>query len=165
MPPIGASAMKIAGAKKVHYDSGPNMTPLVDVVMVILIFLMLCGSFGGMERYLASNLPLRDKGGKADPNIKKPAFEDIQVDIRVDHDPANANRWKARFGDVVTSSPETLKQALTTKFNTFKAAGTGTDKLQVIINPNSLVKWKSLIAVYVAANEAGFTKIAFSSAH
>ena len=49
--------MKIAGAKKVHYDSGPNMTPLVDVVMVILIFLMLCGSFGGMERYLVSNLP------------------------------------------------------------------------------------------------------------
>ena len=33
--------MKIQGAKKVHYDAGPNMTPLVDVVMVILIFLML----------------------------------------------------------------------------------------------------------------------------
>ena len=24
--------MKVQGAKKVHYDSGPNMTPLVDVV-------------------------------------------------------------------------------------------------------------------------------------
>ncbi len=157
--------MKISGAKKVHYDSGPNMTPLVDVVMVILIFLMLCGSFGGMEHYLASNLPLKTTGGPADRNVKKPAFEDIQVDIRVDHDPANPNRWKARFGDVVTSSPDILKDALTTKFNTFKAAGTGTDKLQVIINPNNVVKWKSLMAVYVAANEAGFTKIAFSTAH
>ena len=38
--------MKLQGAKQVHYDSGPNMTPLVDVVMVILIFLMLAGSFG-----------------------------------------------------------------------------------------------------------------------
>ena len=38
--------MRIQGARKVHYDSGPNMTPLVDVVMVILIFLMLAGSFG-----------------------------------------------------------------------------------------------------------------------
>jgi biopolymer transport protein ExbD len=37
--------MKLKGAKAVHYDSGPNMTPLVDVVMVILIFLMLAGSF------------------------------------------------------------------------------------------------------------------------
>ena len=27
--------MRIKGAKAVHYDSGPNMTPLVDVVMVI----------------------------------------------------------------------------------------------------------------------------------
>ena len=31
--------MKVSGAKQVHYDSGPNMTPLVDVVMVILMIL------------------------------------------------------------------------------------------------------------------------------
>ena len=157
--------MKISGAKKVHYDSGPNMTPLVDVVMVILIFLMLCGSFGGLEHYLESNLPLRDKGGKADASVKKSAFDDTQVDIRVDHNPANFDKWKAKFGDIVTDDPDTLKNALKAKFDSFKASGTGPDKLQVIINPNSLVKWKSLLAVYVAANEAGFTKIAFSSAH
>ena len=39
--------MKMKGAKQVHYESGPNMIPLVDVVMVILIFLMLAGTFGG----------------------------------------------------------------------------------------------------------------------
>ena len=55
--------MRIGGAKKVHYDSGPNMTPLVDVVMVILIFLMLAGSFGGVEHYLTSNLPVKQNGG------------------------------------------------------------------------------------------------------
>ena len=27
--------MKIPGTKRIHYDSGPNMTPLVDIVMVI----------------------------------------------------------------------------------------------------------------------------------
>jgi biopolymer transport protein ExbD len=32
--------MKLNSSKKGHYESGPNMTPLVDVVMVILIFLM-----------------------------------------------------------------------------------------------------------------------------
>ena len=98
--------MKISGAKKVHYDSGPNMTPLVDVVMVILIFLMLCGSFGGVEHYLASNLPLLPAGGPAEKNVTKLAFTDIRMDLRIEQDPANANRWKARFGDVVTSSPE-----------------------------------------------------------
>src|SRR5205809_671221 len=54
--------MKIRGAKKIHYDSGPNMTPLVDIVMVILIFLMLAGSFAGAEHYLVSNVPFSKQG-------------------------------------------------------------------------------------------------------
>src|SRR5438552_17752923 len=101
--------MRIQGAKKVHYDSGPNMTPLVDVVMVILIFLMLCGSFGGIEHYLASNLPAKKEGGgKADANQK--AFDDVQIDIRVDA-PANTVAGTVRFGDVVNSRPEKLREA------------------------------------------------------
>src|SRR5208282_2257152 len=60
--------MKIQGAKKIHYDSGPNMTPLVDIVMVILIFLMLAGSFNQLEHYLVSDVPLQAKGvGGAPP--------------------------------------------------------------------------------------------------
>src|SRR5437660_7957020 len=145
--------MRIGGAKKVHYDSGPNMTPLVDVVMVILIFLMLCGSFGGIERYLASSLPITKNGGK-DPNAKKSAFDDVQIDIRVDA-PASSPAWTARFGDVVTGDREKLTQSLSQKFSTFKAAGQASDKLQIIINPNKFVKWKSLIAVYQAALQAG----------
>ena len=154
--------MKVQGAKKVHYDSGPNMTPLVDVVMVILIFLMLAGSFGGIEHYLASNLPVKSSGGgKTD---QKKAFDDIQLDVRVDA-PSNSNSWTARFGDVTTNSPEKLKDALNAKFRQYESQGTGKDKLQVIINPNRFVKWKSLITVYQAAMESGFTKIAFSTAH
>src|SRR5688572_24196286 len=54
--------MKMKGAKAVHYDSGPNMTPLVDVVMVILIFLMLAGSFGAASHFLPNNMPITQKG-------------------------------------------------------------------------------------------------------
>src|SRR5947209_4889150 len=116
--------MKISGAKKVHYDSGPNMTPLVDVVMVILIFLMLCGSFGGVEHFLATSLPAIGGGsGNVEP------FETTRLDIRVDHDPSNANAWNARFGDARTGSPARLKEALAVKFNTFKANGMTADQL------------------------------------
>ena len=61
--------MRIQGAKKIHYDSGPNMTPLVDVVMVILIFLMLAGSFGATQKYLVSDIPISKTGagGKQEP--------------------------------------------------------------------------------------------------
>ena len=49
--------MKMRAAQKVHYDAGPNMTPLVDVVMVILIFLMLTGSFAVGVHFLQSKNP------------------------------------------------------------------------------------------------------------
>lgn len=39
-----------------HY--GPNMTPMVDVVMVILIFFMAAASVLGPEWFLRSNLPV-----------------------------------------------------------------------------------------------------------
>ena len=38
--------MRIRGAKQVHYDSGPNMTPLIDIVMVLIIFFMLVAKIG-----------------------------------------------------------------------------------------------------------------------
>jgi biopolymer transport protein ExbD len=167
--------MRIQGAKKVHYDSGPNMTPLVDVVMVILIFLMLTGTFGLGEHYLASSLPIRPQGG-GPADKPKSAFDDVQIDIRVDAMPGQGPgqaAWTARFGDVVTGSPETLRQELEKKFSTYRSTGTGVEKLQIILNPNRFVKWRSLITVYQAAVAAGENvygkdakmKIGFSKAH
>ena len=49
--------MKMAAAKQAHYESGPNMTPLVDVVMVLLIFLMMVGDFASGEHFLAGRTP------------------------------------------------------------------------------------------------------------
>ena len=82
--------MKIKGAKAVHYDSGPNMTPLVDVVMVILIFLMLTGSFGAAAHFLPSSMPISMKGkGQIDPT-KIPKVPDPQLEIFV----ASKNRYE-----------------------------------------------------------------------
>jgi biopolymer transport protein ExbD len=154
--------MRIQGAKKVHYDSGPNMTPLVDVVMVILIFLMLCGSFGGIEHYLVSTMPVTEKGGPADKGKK--VDDNIKVDVRVDAQ-SNSNAWTARFGDVTTGDASKLTSALKSRYQQYTSNGSTADKLQVIINPNRFVKWKSLITVYQAALEAGFTKVGFSTSH
>src|SRR5258708_36177794 len=74
--------MKIRGSKQIHYDSGPNMTPLVDVVMVILIFLMLAGSFGGVSHFLLSKQGIRAKGGVARETKTDDAL-DTPIDIYV----------------------------------------------------------------------------------
>ena len=155
--------MKLNTSRRIHYEAGPNMTPLVDIVMVILIFLMLAGSFGGMEHYLATNIALatKDKAGQT----KRSLTNDVIVDIRVDADPADPNAWHAVYGNVRTSNPDELKAKLHKTLDEYEKSKTDIQKIQVIINPNRFVKWKSLIAVYGAADDAGYKKIAFLQSH
>jgi len=155
--------MKIRGAKKVHYDSGPNMTPLVDVVMVILIFLMLAGSFVGAEHFLVSNLPFSEKGAGT-AQLPAGFIPDEPLDIRVDPRPTG-DGFVATAGQIRTDNAEALTQQLTRMLKQLSAAGKPKDQIQVKINPGKNVKYKHLILVYEAAMRAGFEKIAFATSH
>lgn len=154
--------MRIKGSKQVHYDSGPNMTPLVDVVMVILIFLMLVGQFGGMEHYLMSNLPYSEQGlgGAKPPSATVP---DEPLDIRVDA--PSPEQWVAQVGKIRTSDIGQLTAQLRKMRQDLNAAGTADDKIQVVISPAKMVKYDFLIGVYQAAMDAQFKKIAFAKSH
>ena len=156
--------MRIKGAKQVHYDSGPNMTPLVDVVMVILIFLMLAGSFVGAEHFLVSNLPFSEQAtGAATP----PAgfIPDEPLDIRVDPRPTG-DGFIATAGQIrVDNNQDTLTTQLLRMRKQLNAAGKPTNTIQVKINPGKNVKYKHLIAVYEAALRADFEKVAFATSH
>jgi biopolymer transport protein ExbD len=153
--------MKIKGAKQVHYDAGPNMTPLVDVVMVILIFMMLAGKFGGTEQYLASTVPVK-KGGSG--SVSDPISKD--TDFRISVDPAG-DRFVARVGDQTETDEDSLVALLKTKAAEFAQTSPNgkLDNIQVIIDPARTVKYMYLIQVYEAANEAGFSKVAFQQPH
>jgi len=153
--------MKIKGAKQVHYDSGPNMTPLVDVVMVLLIFMMLVGKFGANEHYLTSNLPISQTGAGGTP---PPAdfVPDEPLEVRVDS--PTQDRFVARAGQIQVTSGETLTAQLTRMLNQLKAGGTPPDKVQVVISPAKNVRYKFLIECYEAALRAGFTKVSFATA-
>jgi biopolymer transport protein ExbD len=150
--------MKLKGAKQVHYDSGPNMTPLVDVVMVILIFLMLAGSFGTSEHYLLSTTPITKSGVGHDTSTpdKTTPFE-----ILVDSD--SPGHYTAQLGDTDCHDAETLKAVLAQKLAGLEANGTKVDDIQVIIGPD--VPYKYLIEVYQAALAAEFTKVTFEPEH
>lgn len=155
--------MRIQGSKKVHYDSGPNMTPLVDIVMVILIFLMLAGSFTGTEWYLVSDLPLRETGAG---NVAPPAggFPQYELlEVKVDQN-ATRDGFVARAGQIQTSDPKVLETALARLSDQYTQTGAGTDKVQVIISPGRAVKYEHLVEVYQAALRAKFNRIGFSTA-
>jgi biopolymer transport protein ExbD len=154
--------MKMQTSKKVHYDSGPNMTPLVDVVMVILIFLMLVGQFGGAEHYLLSNIPFSEKGmGAAKPT--EGIVPDEPLDIRVDS--PTPDTWTAVAGKIKTSDALQLTGQLKRMHDEFKAAGKTTDKIQIVISPGGDVQYDFLMKVYEAAMSADFTKISFARSH
>src|SRR6201986_971875 len=109
--------MRIRGAKQVHYDSGPNMTPLVDVVMVILIFLMLAGSFGGAEHYLLSTTPLT-KGGVGN-NKGDLVPDDTTFMITVES--PSPDRFIAIAGDFRATELPTLLAGLQRKLQQYEA--------------------------------------------
>jgi biopolymer transport protein ExbD len=154
--------MKIQGAKKVHYDAGPNMTPLVDVVMVILIFLMLAGSFVGAEHFLVSNLPLSQTGAG---NVQTPPgfIPDEPIDIRVDS--PMPDKFVATAGRIRTEDVKVLTQQLKTMRTALNQAGKDDDHIQVKIGPGKNVKYRFLVEVYEAALNAGYKKVAFATSH
>lgn len=147
--------MKVSGAKQVHYESGPNMTPLVDVVMVILIFLMLAGSFGMSEHFLQSKTPIHAKGGGGvapEPGWVPPTL--VEINVNSSGDALMPNGEKVR-------DPEIFRQRMETRLAEFKGAGKKVSELEVILYPDTRTTWEALAPLYDAALRADFEKVAF----
>ena len=155
--------MKIQGAKKIHYDSGPNMTPMVDVVLVILIFLMMTGTFGAPEHYLISDVPLQVKGAGAIPPPSGPI--PTQFTIKVSQEGKYYIAKAGNFASVKSNDPaqayKALRDDLSEQLKNFVAAGISAQEIRVVIDPASTVSLDHLITIMDAAQDAGFTKIGF----
>lgn len=154
--------MKIKGAKAVHYDSGPNMTPLVDVVMVILIFLMLAGSFGGTTHYLMSKSGIQ-RGGHSKTPLPPGTPPEINLDLQIANNPDGPG-FVARINNGQgTGDAAVLASILTTKYKEYLAAGDKPEHLQVVLKPARNVKYQYVVQVYQAALQAQFQKVAFAT--
>lgn len=152
--------MKLAVGKKVHYDSGPNMTPLVDIVMVILIFLMMTGSFGGAEHFVENRAPITTPtaGGAGGGGMV-----DEPLDIRLDA--PTGDRFIATVDRRQFSDPDALEAHLKTVLERMQAIGRKVEDIHVVIGPGRNVKTDAVLRVYDAALLAGFTKVGFKAAH
>jgi len=152
------------------------MTPLVDIVMVILIFLMLTGSFGSAEHYLESKAGFQSAGSSRaplPPNFVPPT----NLVIRVDLDPdsvAEAAALPANQAPAALRYQATLNQKVYRSYSSLRArlmelAGSEEFKdkksVQVVIDPGFKVLHRHLIDVYQAALSSGFEKIAFRKGH
>lgn len=151
--------MKLKTSTKIHYDSGPNLTPMVDVVMVILIFLMLAGSFGLIDAYRVSNLPFKQAGtsaGKVPPGF----IPEEPLNIRIDS--PSPDRWIAQIGDYRAMDLKSLTEKLERMRSEL---GDDAQRVQVLISPAANVRYEHLFSIYQAVADAQFKKVSFTTSH
>ncbi len=142
---------------------GPNMTPMVDVVMCILIFFMLGSSFAMPELYLTSNTPTSATGGLSDQSVTTempPVTKRIQLQRLGDETIAKAFD-SAATSDLVTLSENLNSTASLPDLLRVKHASLS-DKVQIIIAPEPHVPYKDVLAAYDACVNAHFEHVAFA---
>ncbi len=124
-------------------DPEINLIPLIDVLLVILIFLMVTTTYARFSE-LKINLPT--SGGEQSPTKPK------QIEVTVD---ANGN-YQINDTTLAQVSPEVLAQSLK------RAAGDDADPV-VVINADAKATHQSVINVMEAARQVGMSRITFST--
>jgi biopolymer transport protein ExbD len=130
----------------------PNMTPMVDVVMVILIFFMLGSSFASPELFLTNNSPAI--GNDLNPPASDP-MPAMTMQIKLER---FGQHTTAIIGDFQTQDLSgELKDWLTQKKAVFG------DKVHVIIWPQGNVTYQDVITVYSVCTKAKYAHVAFKA--
>ncbi len=151
-------------ARTTKLESGPNMTPLVDIVMVILIFLMLTGVFAAGEYFLQS----RPMAGGGKPTASTPPVTKLEVRVASYNDQRTGQEcWAASVTGQpmqIINSRLHLTELLRHKRQQLMSAGDASDSIQVILSPTGRTRYKHLLEAYQAALAADLQKVAFGTA-
>lgn len=151
--------MRIDPASSRPLHLAPNLTPLVDVVIVVLIFLMLAGSFGGATHFLESKFVPTGKLKR----VTDSAPQTLTIDLFI-ADASDGIGFTVRgVGVSATSDLGLLTDRLRTKAADFADAGLAPGDVRVVLHPRGNVRYAHLTSVYEAAARAHFSKIAFAT--
>ena len=138
--------------------AAPNLTPMVNVAMVVLVVFMLTVSFAEPERFLTSTVSAQGQGAEAPPDDFVPSEP---LEIRVAS--PDADRFIARVGGYQFTDADALAQQLATLRERENAAGVATEDIQVIIRPDATVPHGFVTAVHEATIRAQMEKVAFAT--
>lgn len=133
------------------------MTPMIDVVFMLLIFFVWTASFHVAELILPSSLVSQSQG--QDVQAVDPELEDLErVVVRLkalsDAEPTPTLAWFVN--DIPVQSLEAVRERLRL------VAGIN-DALPVLVDPDQLVPLGDVINVYDAAKLAGFQNVQFAT--
>jgi biopolymer transport protein ExbD len=134
---------------------GPNMTPMVDVVMVILVFFMASAAFMGDDWFLRAGVVDSPKPGAASASAAAPTPPDPlaqRLDVLLDRSPA---------GETQVTAFELVKaplEAFTTRTRALPRGG-ATSKIEIIVRPVAAVPYQDVVRVHEACYAAGIEKV------
>ncbi len=130
--------------KRGYHREAPeiNLIPLIDVLLVILIFLMVTTTYA---RYSELKINLPTAAGEASP--KKPQTIQVAVDA-LGHYQVNEKN--------VASSTEALSVAMA-------GIAKGNSEMVVVINADSKATHQSVINIMEAARRTGLARITFAT--
>jgi biopolymer transport protein ExbD len=120
-----------------------NLVPLIDVLMVILIFLMVTTTYA---RFAELQINLPQAAGEA--SVDKPAVLNVAVDA--------TGRYTINEKSINFVSPESFGEAMK------RAAGTMKEPV-VIIGADASATHQSVINIMEAARMVGYTHITFTT--
>ena len=126
-----------------HEELEMNLVPLIDVLLVIIIFLVVSATFSRTSE-LQINLPTAEANSPQD----KPLVVTVEVDA--------TGRYMVNGRAVEGADVAGIASALT------KAAGEGKDPT-IVINADAKTTHQSVINVMEAARQANYTHITFAT--
>ena len=138
-----------------HY--GPNMTPMVDVVMVILIFFMTSSAILGPEWLLKSVLPVNASPPVATDTLEKPTrvnaalSRDVnaKTTVRVQENGANETdeNLDQFFARLARMSRETTPRLI-----------------EVLLKPDPAVAYGDIVRIHETCQKLGIEKVGMQDA-
>lgn len=120
-----------------------NLIPMIDVLLVILIFMMVTTSYA---KYSELQINLPQAGGEAAASQVKP------INVAIDA----TEHYAINDGEIRFTGVPVLADALK------KAAGDQTDPV-IVINADAKTPHQAVINVMEAARQAGFGRITFAT--
>jgi len=153
--------------KKMRVHVGPNMTPMVDIVMCILIFFMLGTSLATPELFLKSNTAAIDKEGLgSEPGTQKlPA---VRMNIKLSRT-AGADGGKLTAVTAFSDAPLPMngiddpdqRQTQAVYDRLAERRKSISDDVQVLIVPDKDVPYQDVITIYNYCVKLQFKQVAF----
>ena len=116
-----------------------NITPLIDVVFLLLIFFMVTTSFN-RENWMQVNLP--------QANAQTPEAPAARIDVVVDRD-----------GNYLVNGDALINNRITTLIAALEREGGGDDSLLVVLTADENARHQSVVTAMEGIGRAGFASL------